>query len=96
MDRCPVCNASSEEQRVCRRCKAPLGKIMDLEQDAIEHREKAVKAFKENRFHEMFFHAKRCRGIVNSPENSQLLATAAILIRRFDLAYFLWHQKTAQ
>lgn len=92
MNHCPVCNALLENQRECRRCKADLGELMDMESDALKHRNKALRAFEQNRYHEMFFHAGRFRSLLHTPESSRILASAAMLIGKRDLAYFLWRQ----
>ncbi|MBF0234544.1 MAG: hypothetical protein HQK65_16105 [Desulfamplus sp.] len=91
MDNCPACNAGLDGQRVCRRCKAPVGKIMDVEKSALYHREMAIKAFGNHEYHLMFFHARRFRSLMDTPESTKLMASAAMLINRWDIAYFLWH-----
>ncbi len=92
MNHCPVCNALIENQRVCRRCKADLGQLMDMENDALQHRQKALRAFEQHQYHEMFFHAGRSRSLLNTSDSSRIFASAAMLTGQFDLAYFLWRQ----
>ncbi|MBF0258617.1 MAG: hypothetical protein HQK62_07235 [Desulfamplus sp.] len=90
MTLCPVCNAQLEELRECRRCKTDLGQIMDIRAEAIVHKEKAIAAFEQSRFHDMFFHARRSFNLYSSIEAAKLFACAAVMINRFDLGYSLW------
>ena len=92
MENCPVCNTKLTDQTVCRRCKADLGKLIRMGEDARTHEEKARKAFEENRYHDMYYHARRYRSVRSTPESSRLLASAAMLIGKIDLAYTLWRQ----
>lgn len=92
MENCPACNAAVSDQTVCRRCKADLGKLLRMEEESKIQGEKARKAYEENRYHDMFFHARRSRSMVATPESTRLLATASMLIGKHDLAYTLWRQ----
>jgi len=90
MELCPVCNAQLEDSVECHRCKTDLGDIIDTKNKALYHQEKAVSAFKNNRFHDMFFHARRSLTLFYTPDSAKLLACAALMVNKFDLGYFLW------
>ncbi|MBF0204559.1 MAG: hypothetical protein HQK67_09660 [Desulfamplus sp.] len=92
MNICPICNAQLEDSRECRRCKTDLGQIMDVKIDSMNHQQKAIAAFEQNRFHDMFFHARRSLALFYSPESAKLLACAAIMVNKFDLGYVLWNK----
>ncbi|MBF0378061.1 MAG: hypothetical protein HQK72_11335 [Desulfamplus sp.] len=97
MTLCPVCNAQLEDLKECHRCKTYLGQIMDIKNQAMYHQQKAIAAFEQSHFHEMFFHARRSLTLFYSPESARLLASASILINKFDLGYMLWNRvKTSQ
>lgn len=87
---CPVCNAQLEDLRECHRCKTDLGQIIDTKKESIYHLQKAVTAFQQSRFHDMFFHARRSFTLFSSPESVRLLACAAILVNKLDLGYVIW------
>ncbi len=87
---CPVCNAALEDSRICPSCNAELGKIIDIKADALHHYNRAVSAFEQNRFHDMFFHARRSFTLLSSTESARLLACAAVLVDKFNLGYVLW------
>ncbi len=90
MDRCPVCNAKYNNKGICRRCKADLEPLADLEKKSANEKDKAVLAYRNGDFKEMFFHAKRAASISYTPASARLLACSALLTKKFDLAFFLW------
>lgn len=88
---CPVCNEQLEaDSRICTSCKTDLGNIIDIKSDAIYHYNRAVSAFEHNRFHDMFFHARRSFTLLSSTESARLLACASVLVDKFNLGYVLW------
>ncbi|MBW1759230.1 MAG: hypothetical protein JRI88_02725 [Deltaproteobacteria bacterium] len=90
MERCPACNAKYIGKRMCHRCKTDLGILIDIEEKAEFHREKALFAFVSNDFEQMFFHARRSCSLRRTPDAVRLLACAALVVNQFNLALFLW------
>lgn len=90
MELCPVCNAQLEDSVECHRCKTDLGDIIDTKNAALYHHKKAVAAFEQNRFHDMFFHARRSFTLFYTTDSAKLLACAAIMVNKFELGYTLW------
>ena len=89
MERCPTCNSKYKGTPVCRRCKTDLSPLLDIEEKSRDHYKTAVSAFACNDFNNMFFHAKRSFSLMQTPENCRLLACAALLLQRFDIALAL-------
>ena len=46
----------------------------------------ALEAFEKQAFEEMFYHAKRSAGLINTPEAIRLLAGAAVLAGKYQTA----------
>lgn len=90
MERCPTCNAKYRGKKLCHRCKTDLGALVDIETKAGLHQQKALSAFASNDFNQMFFHAKRAFSLYRSPASVRILACAALLTNKFDLAISLW------
>lgn len=86
MERCPVCNARYSGNRQCHRCKADIGMLADVEEAADAYREEAVAAWRASDFLLMLGHARRSCSLRKTPEAVCLMACAAFLTRRFDLA----------
>ncbi|MDL1964811.1 MAG: hypothetical protein LWW98_10885 [Deltaproteobacteria bacterium] len=86
MERCPICNAGYKGTPTCRRCKTDLQPLLNIEEKSRTHYNAAATAFAGNDFNRMFFHAKRSFSLLQTPENSHLLACSALLIHRFDIA----------
>jgi len=90
MERCPTCNAKYSGKRLCHRCKTNLGVLIDIEEKAKEHLEKAKSAFASDDIKQVFFHAKRSCSLCRTPEAERLLAYASLLVNRYDLAISSW------
>lgn len=90
MNFCPVCKEQLENSDECQHCKIDLCQIIDIKTEATNLHKKALVAFEKNRFHEMFFYARRASTLLNSAESAKLFACAAILVNKFDLGYVLW------
>ena len=90
---CPVCNANLKTKFVCRRCKTDLTSLINMRYEAILHRKKAVEAYEQNRFPEMFVHARRSHTLNATSNSAKLLASASLLNHRFKLASFLWKRE---
>ena len=86
MERCPVCNARYAGKRQCHRCKADIGMLSDIEEAADAYREKAVTAYQVADYPLMLDHARRSCSLRKTPEAVWLMACAAFLTRRFDMA----------
>jgi hypothetical protein len=91
VERCPVCNARNNGQRICYRCKTDVGHLMDIEEEARKHLEAAGAAFEIEDYEQMFFHAKRSHSLRHTPESIRILACAALLTGKFDPAFSLWN-----
>lgn len=87
MEKCPACRALvSPGQTVCRRCRTDLSVLLNVETQAQMHRNMALEAFEKQAFEEMFYHAKRSAGLINTPEAIRLLAGAAVLAGKYETA----------
>ena len=87
MEKCPACRALvSPGQTVCRRCRTDLSVLLDVETQAQMHRNMALEAFEKQAFEDMFYHAKRSAGLINTPEAIRLLAGAAVLAGKYEIA----------
>ncbi len=92
MERCPTCRAKYKGKPICYRCKTDLGPLLDVEERAVAHSEAAHAAHESGDPETMFFHARRSFSLRRTPESRRLLAGAALLARRRDLALALWRQ----
>ncbi|MFO7751176.1 MAG: hypothetical protein R6V54_13900 [Desulfobacteraceae bacterium] len=61
-----------------------------MEKEALGEKESAVSAYRANDFGKMFYHARRSVTLFYTNDGARLLASAAVLERRFDLALNLW------
>ncbi len=93
MERCPACNAKLSGKAACRRCKANLGLLMYIAQQARDHHRAALSAFMRRDAEAMLFHAKRSCMLRRTPEATGLLACAAVMANDFELAVSLWKQE---
>lgn len=78
MECCPTCNARYKGASACHRCGTPLSELIDIENRAADHREKAVEAFNQRNFQEMYFHGRRAASLFRTPYGEKLLACAAL------------------
>ncbi|CAN2049140.1 hypothetical protein GMMP1_60011 [Candidatus Magnetomoraceae bacterium gMMP-1] len=90
MKRCPTCNAKYKGKTLCYRCKTDLAPLINIEERAESNIEKALSSYASNDFNQMFFHARRAWSLYCTPEAIKLLASAALLVKKFDLAISLW------
>ncbi|HKL80900.1 MAG TPA: hypothetical protein VJ879_00155 [Desulfobacter sp.] len=87
MEKCPACRALvSPGQTVCRRCKTDLSVLLNMETQAQMHSDRALAAFERQAFEEMFYHAKRSAGLINTPDAIRLLSGAAVLAGKYETA----------
>jgi hypothetical protein len=86
MNHCPVCKARYAGNRQCHRCKADIGRLADIENDAVSFREQAVAAYLAGDYTRMLESAGRACSLRKTPESVRLMACAALLNHRFDTA----------
>ena len=87
MEKCPACRAAvSPGATVCRRCRTDFSLLIKMETEAQMHRAKALAAFEQQAFEEMFCHAKRSASLICTPEARKLLVGAAILAGKYETA----------
>lgn len=91
MERCPTCKAKYKGKPVCHRCKTDFSLLLQIENDAAMHLKKASRAFDEEDYDNMFFHAKRSFSLRQLPGAKKMLACAAILTRRYASAITLYN-----
>ena len=86
MERCPVCNARYAGKRQCHRCKAAIGMLADIEEAANSYQELSLAAYHATDYPLMLDHARRSCSLRKTQEAVWLMACAAFLTRRFDMA----------
>ncbi|MFH0996106.1 MAG: hypothetical protein V1844_11520 [Pseudomonadota bacterium] len=86
MERCPVCNARYTGNRQCHRCKADIWMLADIEETADAYRKQAVAAYQTADYPLMLDHARRSCSLRKTPEAVWLMACAAFLTRRYEMA----------
>lgn len=89
MEKCPTCNAKYKGKTFCHRCKTDLSILIDIENKAKDHLNKAGQAFMSKDYTSMFYHAKRSFALLRTPESQRLLASASLLVRKYGLAVTL-------
>lgn len=92
MEKCPTCNAKYKGKKRCYRCKTDLSLLIDIENQAEEHMEKAHEAFNAKDFNQMFFHAQRACNLRRTRESEKLLACASVFLKKFNLAVSMWNR----
>jgi hypothetical protein len=90
---CPACRATNTE-RSCRRCKADLGLLFDLEARRQSRLAAAVSALRERDWHASLEHAHAAWDIRNGLDAGQLIACIHLLRGRFNKA-LAWHGRVA-
>lgn len=90
MERCPTCKAKYSGKRICHRCKADLGSLLDIEEQAKEHLQKAKEAYASDDLEGLIFHARRSCSLRRTPEAARLLGCATLLSNRYDSALEQW------
>ena len=89
---CPTCGARLKAAAKCRRCKTDLGPLVNIAAASQHHLGIAATALAVGDFERMFRHASHSHCLRQSPRTTRLLACAALLTRRFDMAFTLWQQ----
>ncbi len=92
MTRCPACNSRYKGIGKCRRCGTDLEAIADIERRAESHLKQAVSARESNDIESMYFHSQRACSLRKTPESMKIMAYAAIMTNRFNIAVSLWSE----
>lgn len=88
--KCPTCGAPLKRALCCRRCKTDLGPLSEIIRNHRRHMHTARRAFADGDAGRMFIHARRAHGLRQTPESIRLLACAALLTGRFEIATGFW------
>lgn len=91
-EKCPVCNARYAGKARCHRCRTDLAPLLNVLSQADAHYRRAVSARNRRDFKAMFHHARRSYQLHRGEATRKLLAVAALLNRKFDLALALWRR----
>ena len=88
--RCPACGAGGNREATCRRCKADLSLLEDLERSRAGYLARAA-------FHARRGEARACRedarqahGLRAGADSARWLAVGSLLARDFDAAWCWW------
>jgi hypothetical protein len=90
MQRCPVCRANLKDRHRCPRCHTDLSPIFRALKESRDSCDKALAAAAGEDFEEMFQSASRAISLRATRRHLRLLATAALLTGRNQLALSLW------
>ena len=86
MNHCPVCKARYSGKRQCHRCKADIGRLVDIEAEAFDFQEEARAACRDGEYARMLELAERACSLRKTPDAIRLRACAALLNGNFDQA----------
>jgi len=92
MTRCPVCNARYRGKDQCHRCGMKIAPLLEIKTRAQTHFKQAIKAFCIENYDQMYLHARRANSLYQTQESIQILACAALMLKRFDEAIKIWRQ----
>ena len=87
MLRCPVCKAENAEGPQCRRCKADLSLLFELEQQRDALLVAAAESLRTGRFADALTDAGRAHQLRRGEDTGRLLALAALLCWDFAAAW---------
>lgn len=90
MERCPTCNARYKGRAACHRCGTDLTRLLTIQKEAAEHREKTIEAFNRQDFQSMYYHARRACALLRTPAAEQHLACAALAAGDPATALSIW------
>ena len=91
MNRCPTCNAKYLGKKLCHRCGTDIGRLVNIKQKGLNHKDNAVKAFHNQDYKAMKYHAGRSCSLYQSGDNTTILACAALMNRDFEKAFSIWN-----
>src|SRR5262245_44814493 len=84
--RCPVCKAENAEDATCRRCKADLSLLMEVEQTRGHELARAAQAASDGDGPATLLHAESAHRLKADAESWRWLAVGSLLVRDFGLA----------
>ena len=93
--RCPVCRADNTE-RACRRCRADLGLLWDLEADRARALVEARQAWQRGDAPGTLAAAQAAAGLRAGPDAARWTALAHLAAGNFAAALAAWRQAQAQ
>lgn len=91
--RCPVCKAENGEAAQCRRCKADLSLLSQLEEQRSALLAAAAASLRDGRFEEALTRARQANRLRHGPDSKRLLA--AIHLLRYDFLSAWQHYQGA-
>ncbi len=89
---CPVCHADNDLQTTCRRCKADLTLLIELENQRAHALAAAVQALAQGQADSALSHAARAHHFRLGPDSRRLLALAHLLRRDFAHAWAAYEE----
>lgn len=81
--RCPVCRAENGEEKTCRRCKADLSLLIELEASRRAALAKAGRAVAEGDGEQALYHAETAHRLRADRDSWRLLAMAHLINREY-------------
>jgi hypothetical protein len=87
---CPVCKAENSQGPTCRRCKADLSLLFELEEQRAAALAQARELLTAGRVHEAQASARRAHGLRAGDDSLTWVATTALLARDFATAWQSW------
>ncbi|SRR5579871_2702321 len=90
--RCPVCKAVVEQGPQCRRCRADLSLLFDLERQAENSCTDAVRLANTGQLDEAMRSATNAAGVHRTVESQRLLALLHLVRRDFAGAFAVYQQ----
>ncbi|MCF8024738.1 MAG: hypothetical protein K9J79_02645 [Desulfobacteraceae bacterium] len=90
IQRCPTCKAPYKEKRYCHRCGTDIGRLLEIRDQAARHIEKAIAAYNNREWKQMYYHAARSFALYRTPSSDRLLACAALVTGNYQEALAIW------
>jgi len=90
--RCPVCRAADNRTSQCRRCKADLSLLVELERQHARHLTRAARALTHGEAADCLHHAGQARALRADAASARLLALGYLKARDFASAWH-WYQR---
>jgi len=92
MKRCPACNARYRGKDECHRCGMKIAPLLEIKTRAHNHFKQAIQSYCVHDYERMYTHARRANALYQTKETMQVLACAAIMVKRFQEATKMWRQ----
>ena len=90
MQRCPTCKAPYKGKPHCHRCGTDLERLIAIRDQAEAHRQEAITAYTAGDFEQMYHHARRASVLCRSRASAKLVACAALLSGKWEIALEVW------